>query len=84
MKGAVPSPYLPILTKNQDFIEEVENLVKKYGHEQFFIAIGRKNSPKTMDWMSQSNGLSDGMIGCLRDSIVTMEKEIDKLKEENE
>lgn len=80
MPGAIPSPFMPDMNVANSMMKELESVATKYGYTQLFIAVGKPTTSNMADWFSQSNGLSDGMVSCIKDSVEAMEKEIDRIK----
>lgn len=71
---------------DEKFIDEVSELVKKYGYEQFFIAYSEVVNEDEENWLAQSNVISEGMLECLEENAIPYMKEIleDNNEENNE
>jgi hypothetical protein len=71
---------------DEKLIDEVSELVKKYGYEQFFIAYSEVVNEDEENWLAQSNVISEGMLECLEENAIPYMKEIleDNNEENNE
>ncbi len=58
------------------FMDELIDLVKKFGYEQFFIAYSESVSADEEKWLAQSNVISEGMIECLEENAIPYMREV--------
>lgn len=70
-----PTPYM---VNKEAFIEELDVLIHKYGFNQIFVAYSEPLDQKKSFWYSNSNVLSEGMVGYLEDTVIHMRDELDR------
>lgn len=72
---------MPDIGDAHSFIKECEAIAVKYGYDQVYIVAGKSVDDNHSDFIAQSNCLSDGMTQCLKDSVKSMEREINNFKD---
>jgi hypothetical protein len=82
MPEDIPSPFFNKEDKdNERLIDLLDYIFTSHGYDQWAFIAGKDNQDDTSDWTGNSNVISEGMVGAMKDSIEYMEKIIDEHEE---
>jgi uncharacterized protein YbcV (DUF1398 family) len=80
MQGAGKIPVREVPLKDKNFLTELDQVFKKYGHQHYFTAFEDKNAVGRIVWQATSNDLNELMVQYLELIIRSMRETWNQIK----